>query len=663
MKHIKRVKTSVATLLLGPNQIHRIPVVAISFIPPKGMTLASADDEGNIMIPKYEISDIIPVEDNAENTLVEMVFSEKPMAEEDTEDFSPVEYKVTVPIHTVVLAQALSLINESFNIVVLKHSSTPQKDSQAVELDQVVMTINFPSDNEEAYQDIQDKLSALVDAQFVEPLHPAGGSQDVGYYAIPEPLRRSQMAIMPLLSALSQDDAKTLIRIMALEPILDNFHLRNHNQNPDVSIGEYSKVIESMEDTENYVAPEIPEDIEYMSTFEYSILDNMTDAMEDHLKINEPQVRDRSYYKDVTLLVLLTNIKAVYEQSETDDFITNINLVDEESLGESTVPLNRAFMNIIQTNELNDTFAEIEPEKVERTDIELEWAADVKKWQQSPDEYWPENMSQVEAHLRSLDDADVYFDIMKRSYSTSEEFRDLVSEYSLGKVFTSLILKTAINLSKYTSIVHKHDTETPSTLIATHWINRPDDDYIWEFPALSYDLASYDVSTFVTLLKYIRNDSAGYMSVALHGVAKKIIEEGWDRTNLEWHLSEYTGMPEKYQKMLLDFTSSIDDVEIDPQEIDIHNIESREELDYYVASKGIREYIGSEPFAIDENAHMLAYAFPALADIHVQTLSSENSEDEEQKIAMGSTEWKKNRVQYIEDLLGSVVHNVERKAI
>lgn len=663
MKHIKRVKTSVATLLLGPNQIHRIPVVAISFIPPKGMLIASADDEGSIMIPKYEITDIIPVEDNAENTLVEMIFSEKPMSDEDTEEYDPIEYKVIVPIHTVVLAQALSLINESFNIVALNHSTTAQKDSQAVELDQVFLTINFPSDDEETYQDIQDKLSTLVDSQFVEPLHPSGGSEDTGYSAIPEPLRRSQMAIMPLLSALSQDDAKTLIRIMALEPILDNFHLRNHNQNPDVSIGEYSKVLESMEDTESYIAPEIPEDIEYMSTFEYSILDNMTDAMENHLKIHEPQVRDRSYYKDVTLLVLLTNIKAIYENSETDDFITNINLVDEENIGESTAPLNRAFMNIIKTGDLQDTFAKIESEKVERTEVEIEWAADVKKWQQSPDEYWPENMNQVEAQLRSLDDAATYFDIMKRSYSTPEEFRALVSEYSLGKVFTSLILKTAINLSKYTSIVHKHDNETPSTLVATHWINRPDDDYIWEFPALSYDLASYDVSTFVTLLRYIRNDSAGYMSVALHGIATKIIKEGWDRTNLEWHLSEYTGMPEKYQKMFLDFTSAIDDVEIDPQEIDIHNIESREELDYYVAAKGIQEYIGSDPFSIEENAHMLAYAFPALADIHVQTLSAKEANDEEQKIIMGSTEWKKHRVQYIEDLLGSTVNNVERKAI
>lgn len=663
MKHIKRVKTSVATLLLGSNHIHRIPVVAISFIPPKGMLVASEDDEGNIMIPKYEITDIIPVEDAAENTLVEMVFSEKPMADEDTEGYSPVEYKVTVPIHTVVLAQALSLINESFNIIALNHATAPQKDSEAVELNHICLTINFPSDNEEIYQDIQDKLSTLVDAQFVEPLHPAGGSDDGGYYAIPEPLRRSQMAIMPLLSALSQDDAKTLIRIMALEPILDNFHLRNRNQNPDISVGEYAKVLESMDDTENYVAPELPEDIEYLSTFEYSILDNMTDAMENHMKIHEPQVRDRSYYKDVTLLVLLTNIKAIYENSETDDFITNINLVDEEAIDESTVPLNRAFMNIINTDELKDTFAKIEPEKVERTDVELEWASDVEKWQKSPDEYWPENMSQVEAQLRSLDDADVYFDIMKRSYSTPEEFRSLVTEYSLGKVFTSLILKTAINLSKYTSIVHKNDNETPSTLIATHWINRPDDDYIWELPALSYDLASYDISTFVTLLKYIRNDSAGYMSVALHGLAQKILKEGWDRTNLEWHLSEYTGMPEKYQKMFLDFASAIDDVEIDPEEIDINNIESREELDIYVSSKGIRDYIGSEPFHIEDNAHMLAYAFPALADIYVQTLVWKDENNEDQKVAMGSTEWKKRRVNYIEDLLGSVVHNVERKAI
>lgn len=662
MKHIKRVKTSVATLLLGDNQIHRIPVVAISFIPPKGMTLASWDDEGTGIIPRYEIIDIIPVVDEAENTLVEMIFREK-MGPEDEES---IEYKVIVPIHTVVLAQSLSLINESFNIIVLNPSVTKQSDDQVVELTDICISINFPINNEEIYQDIVDKLSVLIDAQFVEPLHSAAVAQDAGYYAISEPLRRSQMAIMPLLSALSQDDAKTLMRVMALEPILDNFHLRNHNQNPDVNVGEYAKVIESMEDIENYTAPEIPEDIEYMSTFEYSILDNMTDAMENHLKVNEPHARDRSYYRDVTLLVLLTNVKAVYENSQTDDFLTNLNLVEEESIEDSSVPLNREFMDIVRNDGMDDIFAEIDPKEIERTESEIEWASDVQKWNQSPEEYWPENMGKVETHLRSAENSEIYFDIMKRSYASAEEFRSLVSQYGLGKVFTSLILKTAINLSKYTSVIHKMDNDTPSTLIATHWINQPDDDYIWELPALSYDLASYDVSTFVTLLQYIKNNTAGYMSVALHGLAQKVLEEGWDRTNLEWHLSEYTGMPEEYQKMFLEFASAIDEVEIDPKEIDINNIENKAELDHYIASKGIHHYIHSEGFSLEGTSNMVAYSFPALADIHVQTLPPvpvEGEDGEERKVAMGSTEWKKYRVNYIETMLGSIVNNVERKAI
>jgi hypothetical protein len=657
MKHIKRVKTSVATLLLGENQIHRIPVIALSFVPPKGMVVSSWEEEGSRIVPSYEIVDFSPVSDETTSTLVNLVFQEK-VAPEDT----ALEYMVTIPVHTLVLAQALSMVNESFNMVVLNPVDKKQDDSQVIEIQDVCLSVNFPDHDTETYEDLVDKLSVLIDAQFVEPLHP-GYSPESGMNAISAPMRRAQMAIMPILSSLSQNDAKTLLRIIALESTLDNFHLRNHNQSSDFSSGEYSKVIESMEDLENYTAPEIPEDIEYMSTFEYSILDNMTDAMEDHLKINEPQARDRNYYKDVTLLILLTNVKAIYENSETDDFITNCNVVSEESLPEDESPVNRAFMNLVR-NELTDTFESIETDKIEKTEMEMEWANDIEKWNKSPDEYWPENMDQVEKALKDSEGAKIYFDIMKRSYSTPEEFRALVSEYGLGKVFTSMILKTGINLSKYTSIVHKVDTNTPSTLVATHWFHQPEDTYLWEFPALSYDLASYDVSTFVTLLKYIKNDFAGYMGVALQGLAVKVLEEGWEKETLEWYLSENTGMPEKYQKIFLDFAGTIDDMEINTQEIDLSKVESKEELDQYLGTKGVQEFVSTQAISIEDIAYMVAYAFPALADIYVQTLAPVPTEDgEEKKIVMGSTEWKKYRVNYIESMLGSIVDNVERNVI
>lgn len=660
MKHIKRVKTSVATLLLGENQIHRIPVVTMFLKPLKGMVVSSWDEEGNGIIPRYEIIDIVPVEDDPEKTMVDVVFQEKVGPDEE----DPIKFMVTIPIHTAVLAQALSNINESFNLVVIDPSVNPQDESKVIELQNICFSVNFPSDEEEIYQDLLDKLSVLVDAQFVEPLHSAVAPVS-GYNSVSAPLRRAQMAIMPLLSALSQNDAKTLMRIMSLEPTLDNFHLRNHNQNSDFATGEYSKVIESMQDTENYVAPEIPDDIEYMSTFEYSILDNMTDAMENHLKINEPKSRDRTYYKDVTLLILLTNVKAVYENSEDGAFLTNRNIVDEESVSDGESVLNREFMSLAKEN-LSDIFKSVDTDKIEKTEAELEWAADVNLWGQAPDEYWPDEMDEVEKCLKASEKSDSYFDIMKRSYSTPEEFRALVEEYGLGKVFTSLILKTAINLSKFTAIVHKDDNDTPSPLVATHWINHPDDSYLWEFPALSYDLASYDVSTFVTLLRYVKNDFAGYMSVALQGLAIKILEEGWEKTNLEWHLSEYTGMPEKYQKILLDLVGAIDAVEIDPQEIDLSEVESKEDINHYVASKGVHAFITAKPFLIEDTAYMVAYSFPALADIYVQSLPAlppELEGDDEKKVAMGSTEWKKYRVNYIESMLDSIVDNVERKAI
>lgn len=663
MKHIKRVKTSVVTLLLGQNQIHRIPVLAMFLRPPVGMETAEWDEDGNGNIPRYEITDIIPLDETAKNTMVNVVFQEK-MENEASDLDTASEFMVTLPIHTVALAQALSLVNETFNIVMLDSAKTKMDDSESVALTSIVALINFPESETEENQDLLDKLSTLIDGKFAQPLY-FDSEDGSSYGTIPTPLRRSHMAIMPLISALSQDDVKTLLQVMALESTLDNFHLRNHNQNPEITQGEYAKVIASMKDTENYVVPEIPEDIRYMSTFDYSILDNMTDAIEDYLKIQEPNVRDRIYYKDVTLLILLTNVKAVYEKSEADDFIANSTVASEESDAEYNFELHQHFMHLAN-NELDDVFDDINMEEVQRTDFEKKRLEDLTMWNKSPDEYWPEKLPKLKGFLETHEKSEIYFDIMKRSYDSPEEFHALVKEYGLGKVFTSMLLKTAINLTKFADIISDSDDSAPAPLIATQWISPPDDTYMWEFPALSYDLSTYDISTFMGLLTYIKDDFAAYLSVAMNGIVSHLVKERWDSTNLEWNLSEYTGMPEQYQKELVALVSGIENFELDPDDIKENHITSQDELNDFITTSVIQNFVTERQKSISENAKMIAYAFPALADIHVQNISlpSAIKEDSpESDITMGSTAWKKHRVMYIENLLNSMIHDVERKTL
>lgn len=660
MKHIKRVKSSVVTLLLGQNKIHRIPVLAIFLRPPVGMAVSEWDDKGNGDIPRYGITDLIPLDDDPENAMVGLVFQER-LENESAELDSANEYAITVPIHTVALAQSLSLVNETFNIAIFNSAVTKEDGKNAVSVKEVIGLINFPETDTEEYQDILDKLSTMVDGKFVEPLY-SDTEQGNDYGAIPTPLRRSHMAIMPLISALSQDDVKTLLQVMALESTLDNFHLRNHNQNPEITQGEYAKVIETMKDQENYVVPEIPEDIRYMASFDYSILENMTDAIEDHLKIQEPNVRDRMYYKDITLLILLTNVKAIYEKSETDDFIVNSTVTNEEGDEEYNFELHQHFMHLANT-ELGDTFKDVNTDEIQRTEFEKKRLADLELWNKTPDEYWPDSLPKLKEFVQDHEKSAVYFDIMNRSYETPEEFQALVSDYGLGKVFTSMILKTALNLAKFTTITSDDEGSAPSSLIATQWISPPEDTYMWEFPALSYDLSNYDISTFMSLLTYIRNDFAAYLSIALQGVVSHLIEEKWDSTNLEWNLSEHTGMPEKYQKSLVALVSEIENIEIDPQEIEASNITSQEELNAFLAHQVLHNFVVETPQSIEDSAKMIAYAFPALADIHVQNIISTSEDGDPEPLTMGSTEWKRHRVMYIENMLNSIVHNVERKTI
>lgn len=671
MKHIKRVKTSTATLLLGDNKIQRIPVVAIFLRAPKGMEVTTWDEQGIGEIPSYEIVDIIPVdtEDNAEDVLVDVVIQQR-ISEEGTEEEYEALVKervcITVPIHTVALAQSLSLVNESFNIVAFPTEEFATVNNKAISIQKTLFTLNFPEANREDYGNILDKLSTLIDAKFVEPLY-SNSAEVSGFSNIPMPLRRSQMAIMPLISALSQDDVKTLLQVISLESTLDNFHLRNRNQNSETTTGEYAKVLQTMEDLENYVAPEIPEDIAYMSTFEYSILDNMTDAIEEHLKMNEPNFRDKAYYKDITLLILLTNIKATYEKSEMDDFIVNRSLAEEETCYDYGIQLHREFQSIVQ-EDLTDVFSEVKPEEVEKTEVEKKWAADLAKWNASPNEYWPSSLKKLADFMETNEDSKIYFDIMERSYKTPEEFQALVNQYGLGKVFTSLILKTAINLTKFTDLINENDASTPSPLVATQWISSPDDTYMWELPALSYDLANYDVSTCVSLLSYIRDNFGAYLSIALQGLAYRLYQEQWESTNLEWHLSENSGMPEKYAKILLQLVEAMNEVDIDPNEIDTESENFAQEVGHYVASKGLQEFISNHLTSIDDTAHMIAYAFSSLADIHVNNLPDTSPENQSEgeipaRPPLGSMEWKKLRVIYIEEMLNTIVTNVERKTI
>ena len=669
VKHIKRAKTSIATLQLGEETHHRIPVVAIYLRPVQGFETTEQDAEtGTITVPGYQIHDIEPISEDPENTMVNVSFHASESMEDYENGAERSEFMVTMPVHFLALAKSMSVVNEGLNIIVIDPSVHPMNDDDAIEPHEILASINFPNENHPTHQEITDAMTAIVNSKFAQPLFPLQGEPEEqnAFFAIPAPKRRSQMAIMTLISALSQNDVFALGKVLAMENTMNNFHLRNHKIQDDPELSDYARVMDfsrdasDIDDMEENALPDV----------EYSLLDNMSDAIEEYLKDVLPKVYGSSQYKDISLLALLTNIKYLYQKSESDDFLTMRPIVPQEHTHDTPVEVHREFMKLSR-DDLSDIFDDIDTSKIAKSEIEQAWSADLELWHKKASEYWPEDMNRIKEELEKLNGFEDYFTIMDRSYSSKEEWDALVDEFGLGKVFSAITIKMAVNLCKFTGIANNDENhEVPTSFFAARWISDPDDPYVWEIPALAYALAEYDVSTFVSLMTYTdRDHHALYLTIGLHGLATYLVKEAWEKRDLEWSLGQHTGMPAKHQKLLLDLVEAANEVEIIPEEIG--EVHTEDDVHEYVAMKAVNEAIMGYENNINDIANMLAYAIPALADIHVQSFHGDDREDEEYPegasihdtsvIDMGSLEWKKHRIAYIESMLDFMVKDVERR--
>lgn len=670
VKHIKRAKTSIATLQLGEETHHRVPVVAIYLRPVQGFYVSEQDAEtGTIDVPNYQIVDIEPLSEDPENIMVNVSFQVMVSMDDYEHGLDPEPFMVTMPMHFVAMAKSFSVVNDGINMIVVDPSMNSMDDQEALTVIDVIAAINFPSEEHPLHEELMDKLTAIVNSKFAQPLFPLqeeAPHQDA-FFAVPAPKRRSQMAIMPIISALSQNDVFALGKVLAMENTLDNFHMRNHKTTEDPESNDYARVMDFNRDASD--VDEIEEPFA-LTGVEYSILDNMTDAIEEYLKDVLPKVYGRSQYKDISLLTLLINVKHLYQKSEAEDFLTMRPIVPQEHTDDTPVEVHREFMKLSRS-ELSDVFDAIDFDGIPKSDVEQVWSKDLELWRKTATEYWPDDMSKIKEELEKISNHEVYFEIMNRSFSSKQEWDALVEEYSLGKVFTAIILKTAVNLCKFTGIANGNNTpNAPTSFFAARWISDPDDPYVWEIPALAYALAEYDVSTFVSLMTYTdQNHHALYLTIGLHGLATYLVKENWDKRDLEWSLSEYTGMPQNYRELLLDLVDAANEVEIVPEELgDVHG---EDDVQEYVAMKAVSEAIMGHEHNIIDIANMVAYAIPALSDIHVQSFHAEDHEDVEHSgnasihdtsvIDMGSLEWKKHRIAYIESMLDFMVKDVERR--
>lgn len=657
MRHIKRAKASLVSLLLGENKTHITPTVAVFLTPPKNMSVSTAQDDGEgYAIVKYEVSGIEEIDNDVDNTLVNMYF--RSILKQEYADMEADEYMVTIPMHYIAVANALSLSNTDFTMIIVDKNHLAMGQDNTVNVEGILATIMFPEIGTDEYDELMECLSGMVSEYYIEPLssHTIENAGK-GINSIPEPLRRAQFAILPLLAGLATDDVLTLKTIMSLEPFFDDFHQRNHNKDVDtkVTAEEYERLLNNVLNSPIVKVEDVIPDSEDTP---YSIIENMTDGIQEFIIKNDSNVYQREYYSDTTALVFVTNVKSLYERNNSDSFLTTRPIVSEDREDEVTPGLHTTFMSLAEDS-LSGLFEKVDESLVKRTPIEQLWATDLHKWRQSPRDYWPVSLAEIESEIKASENADAYYAVMESPIKDVTEWHSLVRKYGLGVVVTAVMVKSAINLMKFKDIVDVGREEPlPAVTLATSWMTKPDDEYLWEIPAFAYSVANYKMEGFLSLLKCEKKGFPVYLSLILGQFINLLRTEGWDKEGMEWHLS-LSGLPAKYQDSLLELVQSINDFEIDPEELEEYEFDDDEEgVQDFISYKICEALFNDETFDPEEMAKMLAYAIPTLADIHVDSHPIEDVVDD-----MGSLNWKRHRVQYVQSFFEMIVDGMERSRL
>lgn len=655
MKHIKRAKASLISLMLGESRSNIIPTVAIYFTPPVGMSTASQDAESEVVsAPMYQIVDIFPVDYDLDTTLVDVVIRELLLP--DSDESKANVYKLSIPLQYLTVAHALSLANKEFCLIGLPKSDFLDANEVTVKVDDLSCVIQFPDSDSEEYNELMGSFSKLLADVYMEPLSSyAIENRGKGVDSIPYPMRKAQMAILPFIAGLAVDDILSLRNIVALEPFFDEFHERNHN--PDVDQDseseEYNGIVSAFNRVvitdSSMVKPEDEDD-------PYSIISKMTDDIQDYVIKNDSVIYEREYYSDLTALVFLSNIRNTYIRSNSDKFLTTSPIVSEDRENEKTPGLHTAFMSLAEDS-LSGLFKDLDENLVKRTPIEQLWATDVNRWHQSPIDYWPKGMDSIEEEIKKLPHADEYYDVMTTGVTTDKQWHELVAKYGLGIVITSVVIKTALNLVKFKEIAdvnRQYPISLP--LLATMWLNSDEDEYIWEIPAFAYNVANHDVEGFTQLLHYEKEGNPLYVSIIFGTLMMVLQSEAWNKEEISVLLTS-SGMPLQYQPMLVDLVDKIDNFEVDFEELKEYEFETTEDgIKLFISMHIGQELFNDEEFDLDMLCNMIAYAIPALADIHVASHAVDDVIDE-----MGTLSWKRHRIEYVQSILNMVVQNIDRK--
>lgn len=602
-----RAKASLITLnALDQKHETRRPAVGI-FIPLDDTTRPIFDldsESASKNLGVFHIDGISPYSRDPQDTRVRLKFSARGNLSQEMNTYS-IALEVQYVALAVALAVTLLALNEPLGGLPLFiiDSKKYKASSKAMNVEQIAYGLLLPEKELEEGVEFQEKLSAFISSDYISPLapYPWDQARDDNPTAL---TRNAQSSVLMNLLAITHGDLVSIDSLISSEEHI-NTALEQESEG----------ILGTSEDTlENSINYEIFAVCYYMMKSVYS-----------HSRASTPEL-----------------------QSAVKDF-------DTVSAIEYNPSIDMTFSSIVSDLEKSDELKNVKISQKDKTNREISREENIVIWNKDVSLSPSEKIRSIYEYLTTLDDAEDYKYLLAQPLDDEDELNELAEKYGFGKIFTTMSIKIAdYALRKGFIIKRLDDVVMPAPLILSYWVNMSEDDFMWEFPALSPSLSRYNFENAVDIFLIHYEPQRDIRQVphlwgTFHFLGHHLLDfKEWS----EWSSSDFALALDKLENNTNEFNQLKKFIIqlVDKIHAKDGSDESDEDQSGCIVSEAMSSFI-SEDMDVESFARMIAMSIPVLADM----LAMKGG------LTPESDKWENTRMDYISNVLYQVaVHFGDR---
>jgi hypothetical protein len=553
------------------------------------------DPENPTVLSAFMVKDIKPVSNKVHDARVKVIF-EAPFGPES----APTEYSFNTEIHFMALAMALGAVNAPAGGLPMYFIDSNQYKANpkfSMTPGQFEFAVILPPKEYTEGEELSEKLAAMVHADYAVPLAPVPWDA-IAESDEPNPLMRAaQSKLFMILLGLARGEVSPLMELMNMEESIDLFAAEEEDDDTD------------------------DEEMVQMEILSLCVT-----------------IAQNAFRRITTLNPELQTAAKGIDSVSTIDYNPQVDLV---------------FSKLVNDPEVMGIFKDVKIAAKDKSKQEILREENIKTWNEPFSTSWPEPMTAIEEYLDTLEDADIYRELIDLDFSDNELVAEKTDDYGLGKIFTSLCISiSSYALKKGVTALKSSDITVPAPLILCSWVNIFEDSYVWELPALTSSLSTYSFNNAVDVLTMFYEpahdiEKAFYLWSVVHALGHHITNsDDWndytpehlakDLNSLEINTQEFAD----FKSWILRFFRKIQ--EVNNAENDFGGADEHPS-DACAVSEAMHDFIDPE-MDIQKMAEVVAMAFPVFADILATRAGLEP----------GNEDWNSHRNTYIYEMLTEI---------